>query len=173
MTIETERLIIRHLNIDDDLKDLQSIESDFSTSEYVDYDCKHPTTEYEITRMLERLTLFMVFLKTENKGIGYITFYKDRNEYDLGYCFHRSYQHKGYATESIVAFLNYQHSKGIQECIAGTAEKNIPSVKFLKKLGFEQYKKEILSFHKNVFFTGIWAKRTLPITEFNIKYEVY
>ena len=149
MTIETERLIIRPVILDD-LKEVQQIDADFNNSEYVYYDTPHNISENEL-----KLILFIVSLKQEKTLTGYINFYKENEKYNLGYCFHRSYQHKGYATESIVAFLNYQHSRGIQECIAGTAEKNIPSVKFLKKLGFEQYKKEILSFHKNVFFTGI------------------
>lgn len=172
MTIETERLIIRHV-IPDDLKVLQQIDDDFNNSEYVYYDTPHHISENELKLIPPGEHLFIVSLKNEKTGIGYINFYREAGIYSIGYCFHRSYQHKGYATESVVAFLNYQHSRGVQECIAGTAEKNIPSVKFLKKLGFEQYKKEILSFHKNVSFTGIWAKRTLPITEFDIKYEVY
>ena len=177
MTIETERLIIRPVVLDD-LKEVQQIDADFNNSEYVYYDTPHNISENELKLIPPGENLFIVSLKQEKTLTGYINFYKENGIYNLGYCFHRSYQHKGYETESIAAFLNYQHSRGIKECIVGTAEENKPSVKFLKKLGFKEFYRHKLFFHKDsngkpIVFTSIWTKRKLPITEFDVKYKVY
>ena len=84
----------------------------------------------------------------ENTVIGYIVLHKEKDGYDIGYCFHPDYHRKGYAKESISGLLNYLRSKGFCRITAVKALENILSVKLLLSLGFKQIGTEKVSFLK-------------------------
>ena len=81
--------------------------------------------------------------------IGYSSFNRRENGYELGYCFHSACHGKGYAKESHLALLDYMRELGIKRLTAGTAINNTPSVALLKSLGFELIETEKVSFYKD------------------------
>lgn len=138
MDIKTERLFIRKI-VADDWASIKRIWDDFGKSEYAKYDIPHKSKEDEV--------------------IGYIDFHNTGNGYDSGYCFHSAYHGKGYAKESYQALINFWRGMGVRKLIAGTAMKNIPSVRLLSSLGFKQTGTERLSFYKDnsgndIYFDG-------------------
>ena len=68
----------------------------------------------------------------------------DPKTVELGYAIREDYQNKGYATEVCTAIIEYAFDKLEMERIyAQVDEKNIPSIKLLKKLNFVKKDKEL------------------------------
>lgn len=153
MEINTNRLYIRNLR-ESDWTEMKHIFSDFNRSKYAIYDAALPITDTEVKKLTKRFAetnlFFAVFLKEAPHMAGYVCFHKDKDAYDLGYCFHSAYQGKGFAFESCEALmLGFKEQYGARVFTAGTAINNIPSCKLLKKLGFVCVSTETLSFHKD------------------------
>ena len=163
--IKTERLLIRKI-VADDWVSIKRIWDDFRVSEYAKYDVPHKSDADEIKSQIgkwenanqgEKHLFFAVFF--ENKMIGYIDFHDIGNGYESGYCFHSDYHGKGYAKESYQALINLFSDRGIKRLTAGTALKNIPSVRLLNSLGFKQIGTERVSFYQDedgndIYFDG-------------------
>ena len=81
--------------------------------------------------------------------IGYVSFNKRENGYEIGYCFHSDYHRQGYAKESIKALLDILKSEGKIHITAGTALANTPSFNLLTSLGFKHICTEKVSFYKD------------------------
>lgn len=83
--------------------------------------------------------------------------------YECGYCFHRDYHGKGYASESLRALFDWIADGKQMRFTAGTAMRNVPSVKLLQSLGFVKVGEEEVSFCKDAdgndicFIGGIFA----------------
>ncbi|MBQ8836080.1 MAG: GNAT family N-acetyltransferase [Clostridia bacterium] len=149
----TSRLLIREIT-PDDWRGLQKTALDFCKSEYAVYDMPLPTEDGAIKELTKKFAeshlFFAVFLKDKAEMIGYVCFHKDGENYDLGYCFLSEYQGRGYAFESCKAVIEHiEQNYTVNSFTAGTALKNIPSVKLLEKLGFVLTGTEMLSFHKD------------------------
>lgn len=153
--IKTERLFVRRV-CSEDWRAYQSIWTAVGQTEYAQYDCKHDTDDDIVRSKIEKWTtlrdsiahmFFSVCL--ESTVIGYIAAHRNEESYEIGYCFHPNYHGKGYAKESIAAVINEIRKTGIKRITAGTAIKNISSVKLLKSLGFTQIGTEKVSFHKD------------------------
>lgn len=172
MLLKTERLTIRYI-IENDWNSIRAIWEDFNTSEFAQYDRPHNTDCEDVQVRIERWAevnrrmemehmFFAVCLK--ESVIGYISFNKKKDYYEIGYCFHSDFHGKGFAKESHLALFDYLHGFGITKFIAGTAINNIPSITLLKSLGFEQIAKEQVSFYKDekgndiVFEGGIFER---------------
>jgi len=72
------------------------------------------------------------------KFIGWcgLKYNQEKNEYDIGFRFYRSYWNKGYATETAKKCLGFGFGKLKIEKIVGRAMKeNIGSIKVLEKIG--------------------------------------
>ena len=154
MLLKTERLYIRYINRDD-WKSLQEIWKNFASSKYAQYDVWHNTDAADVRKRAVRWEegnrgedhlFFAVCLK--DTMIGYISFNRRGDGYEVGYCFHSAYQGKGYAREGLLALVNYFQEIGISGLTAGTALKNLPSVKLLRAVGFRQTGTERVSFYK-------------------------
>lgn len=153
MNIQTNRLLIKEIE-NEDWKNLKNIATDFKNSQYAIYDLPLPVEDEEIKTLTKQFAdshlFFAVFLRDTSTMIGYVCFHKDNENYDLGYCFHSDYHGCGYAFESCRAAMDYiKHTRNVKTFTAGTALKNIPSCKLLKKLGFVLSETEILSFNKD------------------------
>ena len=158
MMIETNRLCIRHLN-EADWQDMKRIFTNFNHSEYAVYDMPLPTNNEEIKTLTKRFAdsnlFFAVFLEESSEMFGYVSFHKDGDSYDLGYCFHSAYHSKGYAYEGTKALVEYFASEyGATRFTAGTAINNIPSCRLLEKLGFTCVSTETVSFDNAFSFQG-------------------
>ena len=87
--------------------------------------------------------------------IGYVCFHKDKEAYDLGYCFYSVFHSNGYAYESTRALIDYLIEEyGVKTFVAGTAIDNIPSCRLLEKLGFICVSTELVSFNEDFSFQG-------------------
>ena len=165
MKINTERLLIRKVAAND-WEGIKRIWDDFRASEYAKYDVPHKSDADEIKSQVskwenanqgEKHLFFAVCL--ENEVIGYMDFHDTGNGYESGYCFHSDYHGKGYAKESYQALINLFSDRGIKRFTAGTALKNIPSVRLLNSLGFKQIGTEKVSFYQDeggndIYFDG-------------------
>lgn len=155
MLLKTDRLQIRHI-VQEDWKSVKDIWDDFRMSEYAKYDIPHKSDEADVRAQIllwekansgTKHMFFAVCLET--KIIGYIDFHHTGDGYDCGYCFHSDYYGKGYAKESFQALLNYLTTLGIKRFTVGTAIENLPSVRLLISLGFQQIGLEQISFYKD------------------------
>ena len=153
--LSTKRLHIRKIN-SDDWESIKEIWDDFSISPLSQYDAPHTSLESEIKRKVHQMAIdsqdnsnvfFCVILN--DLVIGYVDFHDTGNGMDLGYCFHSAYQGYGYAKESCKSLIEYFQTLGVKRFTAGTALDNVPSVKLLHSLGFEQIGNEKVSFHKD------------------------
>ena len=96
---------------------------------------------------------FAVYLS--DQMIGYVGFHKAGDAYDLGYCFHSSYQGNGYAFESVKALIDYFRKEyHVTKFTAGTALENTPSCSLLKKLGFRCHSTDTVCFDGSFSFQG-------------------
>jgi ribosomal-protein-alanine N-acetyltransferase len=152
--LETERLYLRELTIDDaenfyslNLNDevikftgddaFKSIEEAKSFLENYDH-----YTKYNFGR-------WAVMHKLTNQFIGWcgLKYTKELDEYDIGFRFFKRYWNKGYATEAAKACIDLGFQKYKINIIVGRAMKeNIGSIKVLEKIG--------LSFSKSFNFDG-------------------
>ena len=153
MCINTNRLIIRKVT-EEDWMGIKNIAADFQKSEYVIYDHPLPTEDDKIKTLTKRFAdsglFFAVFLKDSSEMIGYISLHNDGESHDIGYCFHSDYFGKGYAFESCSEVIKHMEQyNNVKVFTAGTALKNEPSCKLLKKLGFVLKERESLAFHKD------------------------
>jgi RimJ/RimL family protein N-acetyltransferase len=153
-SIETKRLIIRNFKVDD-WRDLQELILQREASEYAPYDHTWPTSDEEIRDVAEWFAsgdgFLATCLKSTGKLIGFIGLNENDNEtckaYGLGYGFNFDYHGKGYATEACRAILNYAFCEMNADLVnSGTAAKNEPSVRLLKRLGFEKVGEHTTSF---------------------------
>lgn len=154
--MRTERLTIRPIT-ESDWKSIRNIWIDFNKSEYVIYDNEKNTdsddVKYRIARWADATRkgeehLFFVSC-LEDDVIGFISLNIRNGGYEIGYGFLERFQGKGYAKESLVSVLDYMKEIGAKQIYAGTALKNIPSVRLLKSVGFELVGTEQISFHKD------------------------
>ena len=155
MILKTERLTIRRV-AGDDWKAAQGIWADFGLSEYAQYDKPHPTDDEAVRMRIARWAqfsestehmFFAVCLKEEM--IGYISFNARETGHEIGYCFHSSAHGKGYAKEAHLALFDHLRAQGFTHFIVRTALANLPSVRLLASLGFEQTGAEKVSFYKD------------------------
>ena len=93
--------------------------------------------------------------KATSKFIGWcgLKYCQDKNEYDIGFRFYRTYWNKGYATETALKCLDYGFTQpGIKKIIGRAMKENIGSIKVLEKIGMTF--KEIFDFegHEGVLY---------------------
>ena len=156
MKIITQRLLIRLFEFDD-WRMLQKIAMEFQASEYRYYDREIPTQTDKIQSIARYCAYCGHWFSVELDGemIGYICLSGEDDSLELGYGFHSSAHGKGYASESITALLELLESIGAAaQFTAGTALDNAPSVRLLKRLGFEQVREEEVCFYEGHPFRG-------------------
>lgn len=156
MRIKTDRLTICDLSMTDWME-MKNIFIDFNHSPYAVYDRPLPEKDEEIKALTKQFVdsklFFAVYLSEQM--IGYVGFHKVGNEYDLGYCFHSSYQGNGYAYESVKALIDYFTKEyHVTKFTAGTALENKPSCNLLRKLGFLCLSTETVCFDGDFSFQG-------------------
>ena len=165
MILKTSRLHIRYME-PDDWKNLIEIWRDFNRSAFSKYDVPHTLDEAEAREKAKywaelspnKEHMFFAVCRQEEM-LGYIDFHKNDDGYECGYCFHSRYHGMGYAKESMQALMEWLSENGSKRFVAGTALKNLPSVKLLTSLGFRKIGEEKVSFYKdekgeNIYFDG-------------------
>ena len=156
--IETERLILREIKIEDAL-DMYEYSSDEMTNRYVTYDLyksiddAYNSINYFFLNRDEtkQLNAFAIVYKENNKMIGTVdasSIFKEDNV-EVGYVLNRDYWNKGLMTEAMEVYLRYLiNEKKIRRIELSHHPKNIGSQKVALKLGFvyEGLRREYIKF---------------------------
>ena len=171
--MNTERLTIRHIE-ENDWKSIQSIWLDFKQSEYVIYDNYKETDSDCVKQRIAKWSHFThngtehIFFAVcfADEMIGYVSMNMEGDGYEIGYGFLNKAQGQGCARESITAILDYMKKLGAKRIVAGTALKNVPSVRLLESLEFKLTGTEQISFYQDsegndIYFEGGIFERML------------
>lgn len=169
LMLNSERLYLRSMLAADWL-DVKGLFEDFRQSPYHLYDAPLPEDDDGVRlltwRFAESELFFSVFEQGRPELIGYVCFRRqDSGAYDLGYCFKKAFQGKGYAEESCRAMMTALAERGVKEFTAHTALANTPSCSLLKRLGFEQSGTTTQAFYRDeqgrplTFEAGIFQKK--------------
>ena len=152
--LETARTLLRKLTIED-AKDFYTLNLDDEVLKY--------TGDKPFATIEAAVDFLATYDQYEKYGVGRLAvidketsaflgwcglkFSEDKNEYDIGFRFHKKYWNKGFATETAKKCLEYGFNELQIEKIVGRARKeNTGSVKVLEKLG--------MRFKENVDFDG-------------------
>ena len=139
MVLETERLILRNVVIDD-AADIFDYAKNKNVSEMAGFKAHESVEETKsiIDTILKRDSLSIV-LKEINKVIGVITLQKKLDKiYELGYSLEEKYWHKGIMSEAVKALLDYAFNKlDAYEVDAGCFIENYRSERLLLNAKFK------------------------------------
>ena len=143
--IETERLLLRRLEIDDYEEMYNTWENDARVTKYLTWE---PHKNKEETKQLVEYWIkeydkdytyrWLVTLKDTKKIIGLIdVINKSINEMtcELGYCYGYNYWNHGYATEALKAVIEYLHKEGFPVVYAEYLKSNPASGRVMAKAG--------------------------------------
>lgn len=139
--METERLVLRPLRIDDG-DGLHALMSDPEANTYVS---RPPTTSIEESR--ERMVTMLadpawrawaITVKGDDTAIGDVVSFEKRQGKvtEIGYMLTRAYWGKGYVTEAVTALIDLLFSEGQRRVFADTDPDNAASIAVCKRLGF-------------------------------------
>jgi RimJ/RimL family protein N-acetyltransferase len=146
IVLETERLILRHLDPDTDADFILRLVTEPSFLHYIGdkgvrtpddarrYITDGPQKSYEVNGF----GLYMVELKSDRAAIGMCGLVKRDTlpDADIGFAFLENYWNQGYAFESAAAVMKYaSEALGIKRVLAITTPDNIASGKLLNKIG--------------------------------------
>ena len=159
MQLASDRLRVRESTLAD-WPAYQRIWMDFARSEYAQYDLPGETEPERAQALLQKLLahgrFYSVLLADSGDMIGYVCFHEADGALELGYCFHSAYHGRGYAREACALLLEALSREGATRFTAGTALKNLPSVRLLAALGFRQIGTERVSFYQDDQGNDIW-----------------
>lgn len=138
--IETERLILRPLTVDD-AKDVFEWVGDPIVNRFMPYPVYKSIDQVEkwISSLVDEKNEFGFCLKDNGKviGSGSIKFDPESNSYELGYNINRAFWGNGYATEASKALIQWAYQKlGARDFCAAHATANTASGNVIKKCGF-------------------------------------
>lgn len=143
MKMETVRLRIRRF-VPEDLDAFRELIRDKMASPYAVYDHAFPTDEAGLGQVLKFFAGSDEFWALQRKAggelIGFISLnHVDGSSRNLGYCLHTQWQGQGFAAEAADGIIRYAREElKLKKLVTGTAEENLPSVRLLKRLGFDQ-----------------------------------
>jgi ribosomal-protein-alanine N-acetyltransferase len=158
--IETDRLILRELNIGD-------------AKSFYELNLNPNVVKYTGDKAFANISEAQNFLKNyedyETNGFGRwavidksngeflgwcgLKYVKEINETDIGFRFFEEYWNKGFATESAKVCLNYGFEKlNLQTIIGRAMAENLASIKVLEKLGLTYEKEFNFDEHKGLIY---------------------
>ncbi len=144
--IETERLIIRHIQIED-YDDICEYGCDEETGKYMIH---WPKTKQQVEEFINECISsmktdnsdwyeFVIQLKENMKVIGNITINKKNQETEIGWISNKKYWNKEYMSEAIKVIINYAFSNlGIHRIFATCSDNNIASFKVMEKCNMKR-----------------------------------
>ena len=136
--LETKRLIIRKLTMEDSSFVLAILNADFAN----EYNCASKINEAILWKMIEYGLSYVLVLKENGTIIGHIGLEKDYLRYNIKsvsitYVLDEKYTHMGYMSEAIKEVL-YDSFTRLERRIVSLriASDNIPSINLAKRVGF-------------------------------------
>lgn len=132
--METERLIIDQLNINDKEAYFKNISNNKKVLET--FICKYESSleEFNFDKYLNREDIFAIRLKESKTLIGILTIFDNKNDsIEIGYGLGSDYWNKGYATEAVKCFIDYLFTKDIKTIYASYFEGNLASKRVMEK----------------------------------------
>lgn len=145
--IETQRLILRKMELDDYEKIYNCWTNDYEVSKYVTWEPHKSSeetkmlTEYWVSQYSNDYTYrWIVEIKETGEIIGMIDAIHLDLQYmtvEVGYCYGSKYWGKGYATESLKAVLEFLHNEGFPVVYAQHFISNPASGRVMEKAGME------------------------------------
>lgn len=147
INLESERLILRKIELSDYNDIFNCWTSDFNVSKYVTWN-PHETpeetkklTDYWVSDYANDYSYrWLVVLKDTNETIGMIDVIAKNLQYmtaEVGYCYGSKFWGNGYASEALKTVVNYLHSEGFPVVYAQHFASNIASGKVMKNAGME------------------------------------
>jgi len=161
ITIKTKRLVIRNF-AEDDYNDLYEYLSD---KDIYRFEPGEPITIETAKKLCNERSKTNKFLAVQlkNKVIGHIYFNQMEPQklltWEAGFIFNKKYQGKGYATESLMAVIEYGFKNmNIHKIIAHCNPKNVSSWKLLERVKMKREGKlrENIFFNKDEEGNPIW-----------------
>lgn len=150
--IETERLLLREVQIDDVNLIFNCWMQDDDVSRYMywkassDIEKAKNFVNYELNQIdNNQWKRWIIVLKETMEVIGtcLVFFNDDENNWDISYNLGKKYWGKGYISEGMKKVINYAINElEMTECIAVHANENIASGNVITKLGFS-FEKEV------------------------------
>jgi RimJ/RimL family protein N-acetyltransferase len=149
MELETDRLILRYLSLED-VSDFFAYRSDREANKYQGWipNTLHDARDFikfkihSIPNVPDTWIQLAVINKADNTLIGDIGVYfmpENKNEVKLGYTLASSYQGFGYASEAIEALIDHLcHKFNKTHFIALISPENYASIRLVERLGFIQ-----------------------------------
>lgn len=148
--LETSRLLIQPIHLDQDLPSLLEIHNNLNTMRWIPNNKTHWTTEdlvnkYQVNQNLypQQLGLYKIVLKTKNTSLligelGLFPCINFMNHIEIGYIIHEIFWKKGLATELLQALIIHikQHFSYTGIC-AQLFEANVHSKSLLERCGFQ------------------------------------
>ncbi|HLP22432.1 MAG TPA: GNAT family N-acetyltransferase [Microbacteriaceae bacterium] len=180
MRIETERLVLRPLTVDD-TADLHAYQSIPECVRFVPFGVRTPA---EVQAAIERhpsqpklsavgdLFLLGIELRETGRVVGQLNMSVDALDpktVEFGYLTHRDYWRRGITREAVTALLTYgfEH-EGVERIVAHILVDNAPSISFVEQLGmrreathieYERQKGALISAHIYAMLAREWAAR--------------
>ncbi len=145
VNLETERLVLRKIILDDYEDIFNTWTNDFNVSKYVTWNVhKNPLETKKLTNYWvndyenEYCYRWLVVLKSTNEVIGMIDVISKNIQFmtaEVGYCYGSKFWGKGYATEALKEVIKYLHEEGFYVVYAQHFASNIASGKVMSKAG--------------------------------------
>jgi RimJ/RimL family protein N-acetyltransferase len=160
-SIKTKRLLIRNF-MKDDYNDLYEYLSDKETYKF---EPGEPITIEAAKNLCNKRSVDNKFLAVllKNKVIGHIFLGQVKPKklmtYEVGFIFNRKYQGKGYATEALMAIIEYGFKNmNVHKIIAHCSPRNISSWRLLERVKMRREGKlrENIYFNKDENGNPIW-----------------
>lgn len=159
MRIETERLILRGFEAEDEV----ALYTYLSDQEVVKWEPYEPITREQTKAVLqERMAtdeMIAMEMKESHTVIGNVYMGKRPFEAaEMGYILHRAYWGQGYAQEACRAAMAQAFAAGVHRIYAECDPENIRSWKLLERLGFnrEGHLRQNVYFHTDGDGKPIW-----------------
>ena len=147
MIVETKRLTLRKINIEDAAFILRLVNDPSFIANIGDKGVKNLHDAegfirdgYWTNQKRPGYGMFLVELKEERVPIGGcgLLYRNTLDVTDIGFAFLPEYRDRGFAYEAAEAILKYGHSTlGVKKIVGLTSEDNLSSINLLKKLGMD------------------------------------
>ncbi|MGY8910356.1 MAG: GNAT family N-acetyltransferase [Flavobacteriales bacterium] len=148
MIIETERVLIRKLTLDD-LEPFHQLESNSNVLKYATGEVKNITeNKIELLGLMDRYQkhyndfwIYAIERKSDHRFIGTLALVKDGIDDEIGYRFLEKYWRNGYGFEVCEGTINYCKKLKFKKLVGYVVDENKASAKILEKLNFKIVKK--------------------------------